>query len=423
MAYMDDTIYFDHTVDGIQVSIDIAGDFYRIHNIEVNSPKMDYIAINAAAGKDKNKVTIGKDQVEHILMNKAIHYLDPLKDKSILAGQIEYLVDRILVPRCVYVGQLTNFSEHEWDSLFSPVLKLVKHKCGFASSMPISALLHQNIINISTPWKRLVAQQMTNLVNNLNASTLVHKAVRIRLQTAQLRLGIPRCILTYDLIYLKTHLGLGLHNNSLTSMIRGRMMGIEIRQSSTDQRNWAIKEGNHAICSFLHEHNAGGLIPRFNNHRGKYPLIYFEQIIIGDGKAISWALYKQLQGASTKRYIEAYLALVASGSYIGKKDILLVLTKNIEEAPIIGQACKGICNFEAKDSYREEVAVEDKSTIVQPEIIITGYDVWIDKWLDDRELQDTLTNIKQAIQKGWKEEAVNQKLDIYTDGSLTISQY
>ncbi|GBB93721.1 hypothetical protein RclHR1_02220016 [Rhizophagus clarus] len=214
---------------------------------------------------------------------------------------------------------------------------------------------------------------MANLVNNLNASTLVHKAVQIRLQTAQLRLGIPRCILTYDLNHLKIHLGLGLHNNSLTSMIRRRMMGIEIWQSSMDQRDWAIKGGNHVICSFLYEHNAGGLIPRFNNYRGKYPLIYFEQIIIGDGKAISWALYKQLQEASTRgkvatwfkklirfvengcalltnttrrdlklwRYIEAYLAPMASGLYIGKKDILLILPKNIDEAPIIGQARKG----------------------------------------------------------------------------------
>ncbi|GBC02443.1 hypothetical protein RclHR1_04620010 [Rhizophagus clarus] len=520
MAYMDDTIYLDHTVDGIQASIDIAGDFYRIHDIEVNGPKTDYIAINAAAGKERNKVTIGKDRVEHTPTNKAIQYLgcffasqrsankvkiiiknivdefiSPLKGKCISAGQIEYLVDRILVPRCVYVGQLTNFSEHEWDSLFSPVLKLVKHKCGFASSMPTSALLHQNIINISTPWNRLVALQMTNLVNNLNTSTLVHTAVRIRLQTAQLRLGIPRCILTYDVNYLKTHLGSGLHNNSLTSMIRGRMMGIEIRQSSTDQRDWDIKGGSHAICAFLYEHDASGLILRCNNHRGNYPLIYFEQIIIGDGKAISWALYKQLQGASTRgkvatwfkklnrfvengcaplanatrkdlklwRYIEAYLAPAAPGSYIGKKDILLVLPKNIEEAPIIGQARKGrkvhnddcidirrvalkavdsvstgkmfktikaichdwvgICNYEAEDSYREEVAVEDESIIVQPDIVLTGYDVWIDKWLDDRELQDTLMNIKQAIQEGWKDDAVNRKLDIYTDGSLTTSQY
>ncbi|GES87450.1 reverse transcriptase family protein [Rhizophagus clarus] len=143
MAYMDDTIYLDHSVTGVQESIDIADDFYRIHNIEVNGSKIDYIAINTSEEKDKCKVSIGCDQIEHCPTLKAIRYLGcyfsshrqaakikkiikdiiddflrSLRSKAISVGQLEYLVDRILIPRCAYIGQLTNLSESEWDALF-----------------------------------------------------------------------------------------------------------------------------------------------------------------------------------------------------------------------------------------------------------------------------------------------------------------
>ncbi|GBB84140.1 hypothetical protein RclHR1_10790005 [Rhizophagus clarus] len=75
MTYIDDTIYLDHTVIRVQESIDIADDFYRIHNIEVNGLKTDYIAINTSEERDKCKVSIGFDRVEHYPTLKAIRYL------------------------------------------------------------------------------------------------------------------------------------------------------------------------------------------------------------------------------------------------------------------------------------------------------------------------------------------------------------
>ncbi|GBB88458.1 hypothetical protein RclHR1_00150054 [Rhizophagus clarus] len=164
---------------------------------------------------------------------------------------------------------------------------------------------------------------MTNLGTNLNSATLAHMAIRIRLQTAQLRLGVPKSILTCDIEFLKsndwnydnvtysTHyfllpisvlLGvlMGQYNNSLNTMIRGRMMDIKITQSPADQMEWNIEGGVHAICIFLHEHKANGLIHKFNNHKCRFSLIYFKQIIIESRTAISWALFKQLQGTSTR---------------------------------------------------------------------------------------------------------------------------
>ncbi|GES89335.1 ribonuclease H-like domain-containing protein [Rhizophagus clarus] len=547
MAYMDDTIFLDHTVESVQESIDIADEFYRIHDIEINDPKTDYIAINTSEERDKCKVSIGFERIEYYPTLKAIRYLGvyfsshrqapkikkiiadtiddflrPLRAKTISVGQIEYLVDRILIPRCAYIGQLTSFSEAEWDSLFRLVLKVVKQKCGFASSMPTFTLVYHNIININTPWKIIIERQMDNLCNTLNSISLAHKAIRIRLQTAQLRLGIPKSILTFDIGFLKSNIKLGQHNTSMSTMIRGRMIGIEITQSPKDQLEWSIEGGQHAICTFLHTYKADNLILKFNNHKSKFPLIYFEQIIIGNRTAISWAFFKQLQGNSTRgrvaswykkltrfvesgfipladesisacrywTFIEAYLDKVKATSKIKKKDLLLILPQGVEEAPTVGQihnkgkadsnGCfaikkvimkaadtqavrklvidhrtmsyptistrihlariqiitqyktnksicqewKDICNYDEREviDENESLYLWDINTMML-EIAISGYDVWIEKWLDDSALQESLMRTKMALQDGWNEPRANRRIEIYTDGSLTKTRY
>ncbi|GES94138.1 ribonuclease H-like domain-containing protein [Rhizophagus clarus] len=433
MAYMDDTIYLDHSVARVQESINIADDFYRLHNIEVNGPITDYIAINTAEERDKCKVLIGFDR--KIIKDNIENFLCPLRSKAISVGQIEYLVNRILIPRCAYIGQLTNFSESEWDSLFRSVLKVVKQKCGFASSMPTSTVLHHNIININTPWNIFLEQQMNNLCNTLNSTSLAHTAIRIRLQTAQLRLGIPKSILTFDIGYLKSNVRLGQQNNSLNTMIRERMMGIEIAQSSKDQLEWSIEGGKHTICTFLYEIVSRLVGPSLSNCKG---------------------IQREAE------WLHAYLDTVTVKSKIKKKDLLLILPRDVEEAPSLGlihnkgkadnkgrfdikkaimmaddtlvtkkliirqykttksicQNWEYICNFKDKEVIDERGNLWDIS-IRTLEIVIVGYDVWIEKWLNDSPLQESLMRTKTALQEGWDEPRANRRLEIYTDGSLT----
>ncbi|GBB93188.1 hypothetical protein RclHR1_02130001 [Rhizophagus clarus] len=283
-------------------------------------------------------------------------------------------------------------------------------------------------------------------------------AIRIRLQTAQLRLGVPRSILTYDIEFLKSNVETGQHNNS--TMIRSRMMGIEIIQSPADQMEWSIKGGVHAICTFLHEHKADGLIHKFNNHkrtstRGKVAT-WFKKLtrFIENGAA--------LLADDTVRehrfwpYIKAYLEPVTVKSWIKKRKLLFILPIESDKALILGQINKqgkadingsfdikrvtmkatdtislkklaicqdwaAICNFEEREVITEGRDFLNISTMAL-EIIMTGYDVWIEKWLDDPTLQEILMSMKQAIQEGWNELMSNWRINIYTDGSLTKTQ-
>src|SRR6266498_1004136 len=61
-AYMDDTSFMGRNREDIQASINIANQFYSIHDIFINGKKCDLIVINLLIHKDLRSVTIGQDQ-------------------------------------------------------------------------------------------------------------------------------------------------------------------------------------------------------------------------------------------------------------------------------------------------------------------------------------------------------------------------
>ncbi|GBB95017.1 hypothetical protein RclHR1_02460037 [Rhizophagus clarus] len=65
----------------------------------------------------------------------------------------------------------------------------------------------------------------------------------------------------------------------------------------------------------------------------------------------------------------------------------------------ICQDWQDLCNYEEKEVSDERRNILDINTLT-PAIPIVGYDVWIEKWLDDSALQELLMRTKKSIQKG-----------------------
>ncbi|GES83512.1 ribonuclease HI [Rhizophagus clarus] len=311
---------------------------------------------------------------------------------------------------------------------------------------------------------------------------------------AQLRLGIPKSILTFDIGYLKSNVRLGQQNNSLSTMIRGRMIGIKIAQSPKDQLEWSIERGNHAICTFLYARKADRLILKFNNYkrnstRDKVATWYNKLTQFVENGAVPLA-DKSIRECRYWTFIEAYLNTITVKSKIKKKNLLLILPQEFDKALTLGQIYnkgkadknrrfevkkviimaadilsmkklvidrhttslppvptrihytriqiirqyktdksiyqdwKDICDYEEKEVIDKRGNLLNISTMT-PEIAITGYDVWIEKWLDDSTLQESLMRTKSALQEGWKswnEPRANQRIEIYTNRSLTKTQ-
>ncbi|GBC10085.1 hypothetical protein RclHR1_09320006 [Rhizophagus clarus] len=276
---------------------------------------------------------------------------------------------------------------------------------------------------------------MDNLCNTLNPTSLAHTAIRIRLQTAQLRLSLPKSILTFDI-------------------------------------------GNRTAISWAFFKQL-----QRNSTRGKVASWYKKLTRFVENGAVSLA-DESIQECKYWSFIEAYLDTVMETSKIKKKDLLLILPREVDDAPTLEQIynkvkadkrgyfevkkvimmatdilstkklvincntptpppvssrihhtsiqiiskfktdksiCsdwQDLCNFEEMEVFDKKRNILD-TNLLTPAIPIMGYDIWIEKWLDDSALQELLMQKKKSLQEGWDESRANRRIEIYTDRSLT----
>src|SRR6266496_6087873 len=126
-AYMNDTSFMGRNREDLQTSINIANQFYSIHDIYINGKKCDLIVINPSIPKAIRSVTIGQDQTIVKATRKEIRYLgiwisakqsrkkwmERLKQivndflriskrKKLGVGHLAYIINKVLIPRLMY---------------------------------------------------------------------------------------------------------------------------------------------------------------------------------------------------------------------------------------------------------------------------------------------------------------------------------
>jgi len=175
-AYMDDTSFMGRSREDIQASVNIANQFYSIYDIFINGKKCDLIVINPSIPKALRSITIGQDQTIVKATNTEIRYLgiwisdkqsrkkwmgrlqqvvndflNIVKKKKFGVGHLAYIINRVLIPRLMYVSQLMTLYENDWDIIFQPVLKMIKYQLSVARSFPSAAIFHEGLTGIDNP--------------------------------------------------------------------------------------------------------------------------------------------------------------------------------------------------------------------------------------------------------------------------------
>src|SRR5947208_2169439 len=90
------------------------------------------------------------------------------KAKKLSIAQTIYIINKILFPKLLYVGQLTALTKNEWEKLEQPILKFVKHQIGLASSFPTSALHHNGILGLHSLWQQFALMNVSNFIERIN---------------------------------------------------------------------------------------------------------------------------------------------------------------------------------------------------------------------------------------------------------------
>jgi len=178
IAYADDTTYVANSRKELESIIEIAEQFYKINDIEINSQKSELVVINKDK-KEKNYVEL-RQKKEKVVMkkaDKATRFLGvwisskaekraalnlvrrevdsvvkSLRKKKVSLAHMVYMNNRVLLPRIEYRMQHHILPRDLCDRVQSPMFKLTKNKANMASTLANAVLTHKNIVGFKSIW-------------------------------------------------------------------------------------------------------------------------------------------------------------------------------------------------------------------------------------------------------------------------------
>src|SRR5260364_386276 len=223
LAYADDTTWIARSKNEIEKIIEMANQFFRINDIEINGKKSKLAVLNMLNTKEDRNVKFGdaivkaEENMSEIkflgvylytkkelpIIKKKIRKLislfaHTLEKKQIMVSQLVYINNQVLIPKLEYILQATNFSEKELEDLYQPILRLFKRKLGIARTAPNGLLIHGGMFNCKTLAGALFAKQVTNLFKRLNSVGLVEELTELSIRNGSMYTGLTRDIRVTD---------------------------------------------------------------------------------------------------------------------------------------------------------------------------------------------------------------------------------
>lgn len=317
IAYMDDTTWIARSEEDMNKILNRANLFYTANDSQINGSKSILITINSQ-NTMPNKIKIGAnlEEVTELDRNACTRFLGIwignknhtkdatlrsqheisaiiplLRRKKITDKLVEYIINRVLIPRIEYRIQHCSLDRRTCNRLTTQLRKVLKSTAGIAITMPNSVIHHKKIYNIKSIWEIQLENQITNMFNRLNDNGPAGLSTIIRLKQAQIRYWEPSNILQDKVP--ATVLSKG--NFSIQIIKMANKLGIAILSSTwSEYFNW--QGGSLSVKTCL---NNSPQYQKASHSLKKYNLMFIDQLIDTDSKCIiDWKIIKLMSGQS-----------------------------------------------------------------------------------------------------------------------------
>eukprot|EP00741_Cyanophora_paradoxa_P017078 tig00020952_g16495.t1 len=234
VAYADDTKWMSGSMRGLQTQADVAGEFFRLHDIEVNAKKTIFTWNNARreveskpgahpAAKKKEKqpsppkingtpVGLVRQPHEHFkllgvymsanlnwdrqwqyICDQARGAVALIERKKLTANEACYLVEAVVQARISYGLKLMTLSESQCQELDRIWMRVVKHHGNLAASTTNYAIWSHGGYSLKRTAHLQAEAQITEAQIRLCApeGSLLARVVRHRVRALQEKLGVP----------------------------------------------------------------------------------------------------------------------------------------------------------------------------------------------------------------------------------------
>jgi ligand-binding SRPBCC domain-containing protein len=214
VAFADDTTWIAESKEQMEQTIEIAEEFFRFNDIQINGKKSKLLIMNSKETKENRKIKLGDEWIyeedkskitrflgiwlnnrlkETIIRAKAKELVrstvEGLRGKKMTIAQVAYINNMCIVPKLNYMLQVTKLPKKMIDNIQSPILRLVKNKLEIARTVGNNVVLHRNLGNCNSLWNQLLMKQITSLHNRLNSSGPEEILTRIRISQGLAYIG------------------------------------------------------------------------------------------------------------------------------------------------------------------------------------------------------------------------------------------
>jgi exonuclease III len=232
LVYMDDTNWLAKNKDDLSRSLDIAEEFYLMHNIQVNSKKSKLVVLNKRDKSDRKSIKFMGNLIEEEDQNSAIRHLGTwldgkgnktpavkkmeeatvimqlaLRKKKITIRMAKYLINNVLFPKLEYIMMDTIPQKTARSKLDIKIKSIIKSALRIPRSTPDHVIFGEDALGIFNLEWRLEKKTTRGLERDIRDQGPLGKATRIRLRELQTKTWSTKNVFTQDLNMGKNRYG------------------------------------------------------------------------------------------------------------------------------------------------------------------------------------------------------------------------
>ena len=101
----------------------------------------------------------------------------------------------VLLLKLEYLLANVCFKKKSCDTIYQPMLRLMKWKLELPSTCANATLWHREIFGVISLWQKHIEHHISELFIRMNTNEIVGITILMRLKQSQLDMSIPECIL------------------------------------------------------------------------------------------------------------------------------------------------------------------------------------------------------------------------------------